>query len=168
MRRNILSYGFTFILRVLVQVWILNNIQLSGYMNPYLYIMFLLILPFGTSFWLLIPAGFLLGITIDMFTNTPGLHAAASVFTAFVRPGVLSLIAPGDGYDSSQRPHITNMGIDWFLRYVIIMTLLHHSVLFYLEIFRLTDFFYTLARVLFSSLFTVLLILITDTLVYRK
>lgn len=168
MTRNILSYGFVFILLVLVQVWILNNIQLSGYINPYLYIMFLLILPFGTSFWLLIPAGFLLGITVDMFMHTPGLHAAAAVFAAFVRPGVLSLIAPGDGYDSSQRPHITNMGIGWYLRYVIIMVLLHHAVLFYLEVFRLTDFFYTLARVLLSSLFTVLLIVITDTLVYRK
>jgi len=86
---------------VLVQVWILNNIQLSGYINPYLYIMFLLVLPFEISFWILIPAGFLLGITIDMFMHTPGLHAAATVFAAFVRPGVLSLIAPGDGYEAA-------------------------------------------------------------------
>jgi len=168
MIRSTLSYGITFILMVLVQVWILNNIQLSGYINPYLYIMFLLVLPFEISFWILIPAGFLLGITIDMFMHTPGLHAAATVFAAFVRPGVLSLIAPGDGYDSSQRPHISTMGLGWYLRYVVIMVLLHHTVLFYLEVFRLTDFFYTLARVLLSSFLTILLILITDTLVYRK
>lgn len=168
MIRNILSYSFTFILLVLVQVWILNNIQLSGYINPYLYIMFLLILPIETSFWILIPAGFLLGITVDMFMHTPGLHAAATVFAAFIRPGVLALIAPGGGYDSNQRPHISFMGLSWYIRYVVIMVLLHHSVLFYLEVFRLTDFFYTLARVLLSSLFTVLLILIIDTLAYRK
>jgi hypothetical protein len=168
MIRNILSYSIAFVLMVLVQVWILNNIQLSGYINPYLYILFLLILPFGTAPAILIPAGFFLGLTIDLFMHTAGLHAAACVLAAFMRPVVLSLIAPGDGYDNNQRPHVSVMGFGWFLRYVIIMVLLHHTALFYLEVFRFSDFFLTLARVLFSSFFTIVLILVTDILVYRK
>lgn len=88
---------FRFIVLVLIQVLILNNIEFSGYINPFLYVLFILLLPFETPAWLLLVSGFALGLTVDLFMNTPGLHAAATVLTAFVRPFVLRILLPVTG-----------------------------------------------------------------------
>lgn len=168
MIRNIPAYISSFILLVLIQVWVLNNIQLSGYINPYLYILFILILPVNTPAWIQMLLGFLLGLTVDLFGYTPGMHTAATVFLAFIRPAVLAGIAPRDGYDAGDKPHLLSMGFSWYLRYSVILVLAHHLVLFYIETFSLSEFFTTLLRVVLSSVFTLLLIWIAEVLVYRK
>ena len=85
---------------VLVQVLILNKIHILGFITPFLYIYFLLKLPTGISRYLLLLLGFILGIKIDVFSNTPGINAAACVFLAFVRPTFLRLFTPRDMLDS--------------------------------------------------------------------
>ena len=84
-----------FFFLVFFQVLILNNIQLGGYINPYFYIYFILLLPFETPRWLLLILSFLLGLTIDVFVNTPGVNAAACVLMAFARPFVITSISTG-------------------------------------------------------------------------
>ncbi len=155
-----------FIFLILFQVLILNNIQFSGYINPYFYIYFILLLPFETPHWLLLLSAFLLGITLDGFTNTFGLNASACVLMAFVRPFVITSISTGTEFMNSQSPSLKNQGIKWFAYYSIILILVHHFSLFYLEIFRFTEFFQTLMRVLLSSLFTLLLVFIAEYLFY--
>ena len=162
--KNILRFLFL----VLFQVLILNNIQFSGYINPYLYVLFILMLPFETPKWMLIISAFLLGLTIDMFTNTMGMHAAASVFMAFCRPYLLAYIAPRGGYEYESQPTIGHLGLNWYLSYAGILVLLHHIVLFYIEVFRLSEFFSTLYRVVLSSIFTILLLIISQYLIYGK
>lgn len=168
MIRALPAYIIQFILLVLIQVLVLNNIQFSGYINPYLYILFILLLPFETPRWVLMIIGFFLGLSIDIFTHTPGMHASATVFAAFIRPMVLSSIAPRDGYESGMRPHIPDMGLGWYMRYAVLMVISHHLFLFYIETFRLSDFFATLLRVILSSVFTLAFILITEIIFYRK
>ncbi len=156
---------FRFVVLVLVQVLVLNNIQVSGYLVPYIYPLFILLLPFETPRWLLLILGFTLGITMDLFTETPGMHAAATVLMAYIRPWVLGMSAPRDGYEARTFHYY---GFQWFLRYAVILVLAHHLVLFYVEVFRFSEFFSTLMRVLLSSLMSIVLIMLSQYFIYRK
>lgn len=162
MGRNILLGAIQFIFLIILQALILNNIQLSGYINPYLYILFILWLPIDTPKFLLLFLAFLLGFSLDLFTNTLGMHTSATVFMAFCRPYVLQLLAPRDGYDLNQTPGIKDFGFKWFFVYAGILTLLHHLFLFYIEAFRFDDFMETLKRVFFSWIFSMVLIFIAQ------
>src|SRR5690242_16797386 len=133
---------FRFVFLVLLQVLLLNHIQWSGYINPYAYVIFILLLPVETPRWLLMLAAFVLGITIDMFGNTGGMHAAASVLLAFARPRILKLIAPRDGYESEIRLTPYVMGFKWFITYITMSVLIHHFAYFYIEAFRFSEFFF--------------------------
>src|ERR1035438_10242339 len=86
--RNIIR----FLVLILVQVIVLNNIQLNGFINPYIYILFIM-LPFETPGWLLLVLSLVTGLTVDMFSNTLGMHAAACVFLGFCRPRIISFIS---------------------------------------------------------------------------
>ncbi len=162
--RNIIR----FIVLVLAQVLIIKNIELGRFINPFIYVLFIIVLPFETPRWLLLLSAFVLGITVDMFYDTAGMHASAAVFMAYVRPGVLKLFSPRDGYEFGTQPTIQYLGVPWFLSYSGILILFHHLVLFYIEVFRFSEFFSTLIRVLVSSVFTLLLVIISQYLFQRK
>ena len=162
--RNIIR----FIVLVLAQVLIINNIQVSGFIVPYLYVLFILLMPFETPKWLLMVSAFALGLSIDLFTQTPGMHAAASVLMAFLRPFVLEMIAPRDAYEAGTFPRVYYYGFQWFLRYTVILVLAHHFILFYIEVFRFSEFFSTFLRVLLSSLLSIILIMLSQYFIYRK
>lgn len=155
-------YIIYFIVLVLIQVFILNNIQLGGFVNPYLYVLLILLLPFETPNWLLLVVAFALGFTIDLFSSTLGMHTSATVFMAFLRPHVLKLISPRDGYESETLPQLRYYGAAWFIRYSAILVFAHHLFLFYIEVFKLSYFFTTFVRVILNSIFTIVLILITQ------
>ncbi len=156
-----------FIGLVFLQVLILDNIEISGYINPYLYILFLALLPFETAGWLVLLLGFVLGLTIDLFSHTPGMHAAACVFTPFSRKFLLKFMEPRDGYSYVFTPNLVSMGIRWFLVYTSILTLIHHLFLFYAESFHFSNFFLTFFRAILSFLITMILILFSQYLSSR-
>jgi rod shape-determining protein MreD len=162
--RNIIR----FVVLVLLQVLILNNIQINGYIVPYFYVLFILLMPFETPGWLLLLVAFALGLSVDLFTNTYGMHAAATVFMAFLRPYILEMSSPRDGYEPGTLPRLHYYGFRWFLQYTVILVLGHHLVLFYLEVFRFAEFFSTLLRVLLSSVFSITLIILSQYFIYRK
>ena len=162
MINEVIRNSIRFFFLLLFQVLILNNIQLSGYLNPFLYVLFILMLPFQTPNWLVLVLAFVFGISIDMFPDTGGLHAASSVLMGFLRQPILKLISPHDGYDVVQKPTIQQFGLGWFLSYAGILVFVHHGFLFYMEIFHFSDFFSTFFRVILSSLFTLTLILISQ------
>ena len=168
MIKNLITYPLQFILLVLLQIVVLNNIQFSGFINPYLYIIFILWLPFTTPKWLLLTIGFILGFSVDTFSDTLGMHTSASIFLAFCRPYVLNGLAPRDGYEANQLPGYQNFGFIWFLSYAAILTFLHHIFLFLVEVFRFNDFSLTLGRTLASTIFTLLLICITQLFKYNS
>jgi rod shape-determining protein MreD len=149
-----------FVLLVAVQVILLNQVQWNGYVNPYVYVVFILLLPVETPNWLLLLLALITGLTIDMFGSSGGMHAAATVAMAFARPGVLKLIAPRDGYDPEMKLTPQVMGFRWFITYVSIMVVLHHLVAFYIEVFRFSEFFVTFFKAILNSAITVILIVI--------
>ena len=166
--RTVFFNVIRFFFLVFLQVLILNHINLGGYLNPYFYIYFILLLPFGIPRWMLLCAAFILGLSIDLFTNTIGLNASACLIMAFFRPFVITAISSGPESLIGDTPSLRNQGIKWFLYYSIILVLLHHFSLFYLEIFRFSEFLATLVRVLLSSAFTLALVLISEYLLYPK
>ena len=166
MINTVFRFGLIFILLVLLQVLLFNNIQFSGYINPYVYIMFILLLPIEIPSWLLLILSFTIGIIIDFFSGSPGVQTFATVLSGFVRPYVIRVVSPKDGYESGSEPSMSNYGFRWFLSYTLLIVLIHHTSLFYLEVFRFTDFFRTLFRVILSTIFSVTFILLIE--YYRR
>ena len=151
-----------FIVLVLIQVFILNNIRINGYINPYLYVMFILLLPFETPGWLLLTSSFFLGLSIDFFTHTPGMHSSAAVFMAFCRPGIIRFISGNKGVEAGMKPGIKDMGFQWFFMYSLILILLHHILFFFLEVFRTDEILQTFYRIVLSSMSTLLLVILVE------
>ena len=166
MINSILRFGLLFIILILLQVLLFNNIQFSGYVNPYVYLMFILLLPVEIPSWILLLLSFTTGLVVDLFSGSPGMHCSATLLAGFARPYVLAVVSPRDGYEGRSEPSMISFGFRWFLTYTLLIVLIHHTALFYLEVFRFTDFFRTLLRVLLSSLFTVIFIMFIE--FYRK
>ena len=161
--RNILR----FIVLVLVQVLVINNMQFSSLVTPFVYTLFILLLPFEIAGWFLLLSAFILGMTIDVFMNTPGLHASATLFMALFRPLVLRSIAPRDGYETGTFPRLSIYGFTWFLKYSVILVVLHHIFLFIVEAFGFSDILSILSRILLSSVISIFLIVLSQYVVYR-
>ena len=155
---TVLQNIFRFILLVLFQVLVLNNIQFLGYIDPYLYILFILTLPVQMPRWLLLVLAFILGLTIDFFSNTLGMHAFATVFIAFFRGGVIKLFTNIEE-GNNPTPSFHTFGVSAYIKYVVVMVLIHHTTLFMLEAFSFAHFWVLSVKILLSSLVTILLIL---------
>lgn len=153
---------------ILLQVLIIQNINLSGYIILLPYILAIIILPFETNRLIVLFASFLMGVCIDYFYNSSGLHASACTILGFSRYYVLKYVAPREGYDVGVKPIIDDMGLEWFIRYAGTLIIIHHLFLFYLEIFRFSDFFSTLLRVILSSLGTFGFIYLIQFLLYSN
>ena len=165
---NIFQHGIRFVFLLLLQGLILNNVDLFGYVNPNLYILFILLLPVEANAVLVLGLSLVYGMCIDMFSLTWGMHTSACLFIAFIRPYLFRIMSPRDGYVFGVTPDMSNMGIGWFLTYAFIMTFLHHLFLYYVEVFRFEEFFFTFGRAFLSSLFTIVLILFAQFLTYRQ
>ncbi len=145
------KYTILFLLLVHVQVIVFNNVLLGNYLNPQVYVLFILILPVAVKGWLLLLLSFLLGLTIDAFSDSMAIHAASSVFMAFCRPGVIRFVAGRIPVDEPVIPSISQLGGFTIILYSIILIFLHHSLLFFLEIFRTDELMQTLSRILLNS-----------------
>jgi len=162
MNRLVFNNIIRFVTLVLIQVLIMNKIDFYGFLNPYVYILFILLLPFETPGWLLLLLSFLIGLTVDVFSGTLGLHAASSVFAAYVRPIIIKLVGEKPEYDITTQPKLQQMGLKWFIAYALLMILAHHLFLNLLDVFSFNELWQTLLRVVVSSLFTFLFIMLFE------
>ena len=162
MINDLLKYGFNFIVLVIIQILIINNIPISPYINPFIYISFIITLPIIIPGWILLLLGFILGLVIDISCSTPGMHTSATLSMAFIRPYLLSSIIPRDDYQPNAQPAPDTFGLAWFIKYAIIMVLVHHIFLFFIEEFSFQSFFATILKIILSSLFSLLLIMIVQ------
>ncbi|WP_276497614.1 hypothetical protein [Pontibacter litorisediminis] len=161
-----LNHIAQFFLFVALQVLLMDNLVLYSMGFCFIYVAFLLYLPLTINrVWLLF-LGFIVGFTVDVFYDTMGIHAAASVLLAFLRPHVLNLLTPRDGYDSSDTINIHVMGTSWFLTYAFTLILFHHTAVFFLETINFQTALYTLAKTLLSTLFTGIVVVILQLLFF--
>jgi len=149
-----------FVILIAVQILVLNHIIVGGYVNPYIYVMFILLLPFEIKGWILLLASFGLGITVDMFSNSPGMHASACLLMAFARPFVISIISPKTNYEPDTEPRLNNMGALWIAVYSAILVFIHHLFLFFFEVFRFSEILDIFLRAVISTIASVFLIML--------
>ncbi len=155
---NFIKYSIQFIALILLQVLILNNIQVSAFVNPIILIYFLIALPFDTPATLSLLLAFLLGITVDIFMNTPGILSFSLVFIAFIRPSVLRLMQNRDAYLPGSAPTIRTQGWKWYIYYSAILTVGFHWLYFSILDFSHLNFILIIWKTLLSSLITLLVI----------
>lgn len=151
----------------LVQVLFLNNICLFGWATPFVYVYFFLTLDKDIDRNALMITVFLLGLTIDIFSNTPGVNAGASVLVAFLRPGLVQLFSPRGEYENFE-PGIYTLGFWAFVRYALVMVLLHHTALFCLESFSFGNIGYLSLRILCSTLLTMMLVVAIEFVRHKR
>lgn len=166
MNNLILSNSVRFFLLLFLQVLILNNINFLGYINPYLYVLFLVLFPFNANRSLFLVLSFLLGLGIDVFEDSGGIHAAACLVAAFIRPYILRF-SFGVSYDH-QNIKFSSTPFGARFTYVGLLVLVHHFVLFLLEFFTFAHVFLILKKTVLSGIFTILLIFLSLTLFSRK
>lgn len=151
---------------IFLQVLVLNNINFLGYINPYLYFLFVLLYPFNSNRSLFLFLSFLLGISIDVFEDSGGIHAAACLVAAFIRPHFLRF-SFGISYDhQTLRLSATPFGAR--LSYIFLMVVIHHFILFSLEMFSFKHIISILEKTLYSSIFTIILVFLSLALFSKK
>ncbi|MBR3493314.1 MAG: rod shape-determining protein MreD [Bacteroidales bacterium] len=151
-----------FVVLVLLQVLVINHIRLGGYVHPYIYMIFIMLLPFSTPKWQLLVLGFALGLTVDLFTGTLGLHAGATTLMAFCRPSIIKLVSGNQKFENITEPNLGQLGGIWFFRYALCMVFIHHLALFFLESFSFRLIGQVMLRILLSvpvSIFLIMMIL---------
>lgn len=167
---NILKNSIRFVLFLLIQIIILNEVPpLHQYITPYLYFAFILWMPFGTNRLTLTFLGFLLGYSLDIFTNTPGLHAAAACLIGYIRPSILNLLlAQETSEEVTKEPSVGTMGWGPFFIYILFLTLIHHFYLVLLEWLQFGNILYFIGKVFATSVMSVILILVVELLLNRR
>lgn len=155
-----------FIILVLAQILICNNINFLGYINPYIYVLFILLYPINNNRMLFLFWSFLIGLSIDMFSDSGGINAAACVTIAFVRPAILKFCF-GAVYEH-QTVKFSDIDFVQRLTYFTLMVGIHHIVLFTLEIFNFSYILLILKKTLFSGIFTIVLSLLLATIFSRN
>jgi hypothetical protein len=150
---NILNI-FRFILFLSIQVFIFNNINLLGYINPFPYILFILLFPINGNKSILLITSFTLGLLIDLFCNSGGVHATASLCLAFIRPSLFKF-SFGLSYEY-QTVKLADKISPERITFLLLAIFIHHFILFLLEFYRLSLIINVLARTLAASLFTLI------------
>ena len=161
---------FRLIIFILVQVYVLNKIpHLHRFIVPSIYFLFILWLPFSISRLGILLIGFVTGLTVDYFTSTPGLHAAACVLIAYARPFVINILTPKDSTEFNYRePSPGAMGWAPYMVYVFVLTLMHHTYLTILEWLDFGSFLDFLIKVAATTAISMLLIYTVELLFPRK
>ena len=164
--KNIFRFAFF----ILLQALLLSRIPfLHQSITPYLYYLYILWLPFSLSRGWLTFTGFVFGLTLDYFLNTPGLHAAACTLIAYVRPFLVNMLIPQEGSEQSYAsPSVRSMGWAPYFTLVLILTLLHHSYLVFLEWLQIGSFWYFISKVFASTAVSMMLVLLAEMLFVRK
>lgn len=155
MNRQVIKYISHCVLILVIQILILNYINISGFINPYLYPLLIFLLPLNTPKYLLLFIAFGLGFTIDIFQETLGMHAFSLVLIAFIRPYLFKLLNPKE-QEADEIMDINYHGFTWFIIYIAILTFIHHLVYFRIEKGDFHAYHYTLLKTFLSTLFSLL------------
>lgn len=162
MRNSYFINALRFILLVMVQVLVFNQMNFLGFINPMVYILFLFWYPIKENRMLFIGLGFLLGFVIDLFSDTLALHSAATVTIAYLRPTVMRFVF-GVNYEF-QSFRLSNTTRAQQFTFLALLILVHHTIFFTLEIFSLSNLLLILKKVVFTSLGSIILCLLLSSL----
>lgn len=167
---HILKYIVRFVLFQSIQIVILNEVPpIHQFIIPYLYFTFLLWMPFGTSRLTMTLLGFGSGFCLDLFTNTPGLHAAAASLLGYIRPTILNLLLAQEATEELNRePSVGTMGWGPYFIFVFLLIFIHHFYLVLLEWLQFGNFTYFIGKVTATSIMSLLLVFLTELVMNRR
>ena len=167
---DFLRYTLRLIILILVQVFVLYQIPpLHQYFSPVLYYIFILWLPFSISRTNLLIVSFLTGLSLDVFTKTPGMHAAACVLIGYIRPFIINILMPQRGAEFNYKePSAMALGFVPYLTYVVSLTLFHHGVLFTIQAFQFGNISYLFFKTTGTTLISLFLLFIVEITFNRK
>lgn len=160
MTRSGIFQVLTFFMYLLLQVLLLKNVMLGHTAFCFVYVAYLVLFPVDANPMLLLGIGFLMGFTVDIFYDSLGMHAMACVLVMYLRNYWLNFITPQGGYDVHVVPSVSMNGPRWFFVYVTPLVFLHHAVLFYIEAGGFELFWFTLWKIIASTFFTILVVMI--------
>lgn len=160
MSSRIWQFALLFVGLLALQVLLFDNIELFGFLSPYIYVLFVLLLPVDTSPMLAMPLAFALGISLDLFSSTLGLHATANTILAFLRPYILRSICDRVPDKSSVVPSMANFGTARTAQYVFTGVAIHHLALFLIGAATLDGILKTLMQAGGNIILTSILILV--------
>lgn len=146
------------VLYLFLQVFVVRNLVFFDVGFCFLYISVILFLPNTVPVSGILVIAFLVGLVIDIFSNTAGLHASASVLIAFLRSYILKILFPTRGLETELVISLEGLGTERFIRYIVIMTFTHHLYLFFIEAGTIQFFLNTSLKVVSSVLFTSLVV----------
>lgn len=158
--KSIVSQVLIFLFYLLLQIFFVRQLVLFDYAFCFVYVASIILLPFEINKITLILLGFVAGMTVDVFYNTIGANAASMTLIAFVRPAVIGVLAPQRGYDERQTLSLNSMGLSWFITYATTLIFIHHFVLFLLEASDWGLFFPVMLKVICSTIFTTIIVVI--------
>lgn len=153
-----------FVCCVLFQVLIFNNIYFLRLATPFIYLLFIIKLPLSIPSSFVTIISFLMGFTIDLFSNTPGLHAAACTLVGFARSYIIEALFIGKDLPESGVPSFALFAKWSYFKYLTMIVLIQNVMLFFVESFTLFDPIYFLLRVGGSTILTVLLLFAIESL----
>ncbi len=154
---------------ILFQALVFDNMFISQlHIIPFVFIIFILLLPFDTPNWALLIIAFLSGLILDIFNDTGGIYIGAILFSAFIRPSVLNSLAPYDGYELSSLPRLSFYGWRWLIKYTLIISLSYNLAFYFLDSFSFHFILQDLLKTLIGTIYTTILILITEWAFFRK
>ncbi|RPA66931.1 rod shape-determining protein MreD [Cyclobacteriaceae bacterium YHN15] len=158
--------GFVFYL--VVQVVLLKNMVLFGTSFCFLYVFFILLLPIEMKTIPIMLIAFAMGIGIDIFYDTIGIHTASLVALAFLRNTWLNTLTPTGGYDENLTPSLLNLGLGWYVSYSLPLILIHHGLFFFIESLGTNLFLPVVQKIIGSAIFAFLMSIIVQLLFYRR
>lgn len=162
MNRSTIIQAISFVIYLFAQVILFKNAVLFNSAFCFLYIAFLLLLPVETNPMFLMIAGFGMGLFIDMFYDSAGMHAFACVGVMYLRNFWLARVTPQGGYDNGATPGIALGGLQWFIIYAVPLIFVHHALLFFIEAGGVQYFWFTVMKVFFSTVYTMVTVLIVQ------
>ena len=168
MNRYLIYKILSFFLYLIIQALFFNKAVLFGTAHSFVYIGFLLTLPIEIAVMPAMLIGLAMGLGMDAFTDTFGLHAAASVLLMYIRPIVISGITPQGGYPSGALPKPNSLGLTWFMTYALPLIFVHNLVIFYVEYGDFGQFWVTLLKTVASTVYSFMLITLIQYLFKTK
>tara|TARA_R110002124_G_scaffold265785_2_gene432667 strand:- start:421 stop:924 length:504 start_codon:yes stop_codon:yes gene_type:complete len=159
--RQIIQAVQLVIIYLILQIFFMRNLVLFNYAFSFVYIAIILLLPIETDRLYLLIIGFLVGLLVDFFSNTYGIHAAATVLIAYARPILLNYQIESKGLDRVGIG-IRAQGLPAFVSYVLPLIFIHNCVLFLLEMNNVGMIFYSTIRIVASTVLTFIFILVLE------
>ncbi|MBT7896832.1 MAG: rod shape-determining protein MreD [Flavobacteriales bacterium] len=166
MNKKIIKYIFMLPIYLIIQIYILNEILFASYINPYIYLIILIIMPYKIPKWFLLFYAFIIGFLIDLFSGTLGIHSSACLILVLLKSPISKITIPHNIIEETDELVMQKIGAKSFILFSFILVLIHHTILFILEHVALD--FQILLKIIASTIITTIIISITQLFFFKS